>query len=145
MIIAIGADHAGYRLKEYLVKRLGESGNTIKDCGTNSEDSVDYPDIAALVCAAVKAGEAACGILICGTGIGMSMAANKHKGIRAALCAEPFSARLAKEHNDANIITLGARATGFGLAEATIQAYLAAAFTGGRHRRRLDKIAGTHD
>jgi ribose 5-phosphate isomerase B len=140
MIIAIGSDHAGYRLKEHLISFLNTAKIALKDFGVQSEESSDYPDIAANVSKAVQSGEFTCGILICGTGIGMSIVANKYKGIRAALCAEPFSARFAREHNNANIITLGSRVTGPGLAEAIVEAYLAAEFEGGRHNRRLDKI-----
>jgi ribose 5-phosphate isomerase B len=142
MNIAIGSDHAGFGLKEHLKNYLASAGITIKDFGVYSEESADYPDIAANVSTAVQSEDFTNGILICGTGIGMSIAANKYRGIRAALCAEPFSARFAREHNNANIITLGSRVTGPGLAESIVDAYLASVFEGGRHSRRLDKIAG---
>lgn len=140
MNIAIGSDHAGYRLKEHLISYLKKGGYKPEDFGAHSEEAVDYPDVAGAVTAAVNSSACELGILICGTGIGMSMAANKHKGIRAALLSEPFSARFAKEHNNANVITLGARVTGTGLAEAILDAFLQAEYAGGRHQRRLDKI-----
>lgn len=127
-------------MKEQLLRYLEENGYEAKDCGTFSGESVDYPDIAAQVAEAVVAGEADCGILVCGTGIGVSIAANKVHGIRAAHCTDPYSARMAREHNNANIITLGGRITGVELACEIVRAYLEAEFQGGRHQRRIDKI-----
>ena len=106
-MIAIGADHGGFELKEHIVKYLTDKGLDVKDFGTYSEASVDYPDCAAPVCKAVQDGTAQCGILICGTGIGISMAANKYKGIRAALCGDVYSAKMTKQHNNSNIICMG--------------------------------------
>ena len=111
-MIAIGADHGGFELKEHIVKYLKDKGVEVKDYGTYNEDSIDYPDCAAPVCKAVQDGTAERGILICGTGIGISMAANKYKGIRAALCSDVYSAKMTKQHNNANIICLGGRVTG---------------------------------
>lgn len=139
-MIAIGADHGGYLLKEFLKDYLTKKGIEYKDFGTDSEDSVDYPDIADPVCGAVLSGECECGVLLCGTGIGISIAANKHKGIRCALVHDPFTGTLCKEHNNANIIAMGGRVTGPDLAAATLDAYLAADFLGGRHERRVGKI-----
>ncbi len=140
MTIAIGSDHAGFQLKEEVVRHLRESGKTCRDMGVFDEKSADYPDIAAAVVEAVAAGECFCGILICGTGIGMSIAANKRSGIRAALCGDPYSARCAREHNDANILTMGSRVIGPGLAVEIVEVFLNASFTGGRHSSRLEKI-----
>lgn len=140
MKIAFGSDHAGYRLKEHILKHLEASPHSCKDFGVFSEDSVDYPDLAISVAAAVQSGEYDYGILICGTGIGMSIAANKNNGIRAALCGEAYSAKCAREHNDANILTMGSRVIGPGLAQDIVDQFLNTAFTGGRHSNRLHKI-----
>ncbi len=131
----------GFNLKESIIGHLHESGRLYKDYGALSEDSVDYPDIAALVVNAVQSGEYEYGVLVCGTGIGMSIAANKHKGIRAALCGEAYSARCAREHNNANVLTMGSRVVGPGLAADILESFLRASFDGGRHMRRLDKIS----
>ncbi len=139
-MIAIGSDHGGYELKEHIKKYLEECGVEFKDYGAYSEDSVDYPDCARPVCEAVINGEAESGILICGTGIGISMAANKFKGIRAALCSDVYSAKMTKEHNNANIICLGGRVTGRELAFMIIDAWRNAEFLGGRHANRIAKI-----
>lgn len=139
-MIAIGSDHGGYELKEALLQFLNEGGYETQDYGTFSGESVDYPDIAEEVSRAVLAHEADCGILVCGTGIGISIAANKIDGIRAAHCTDPYSARMAREHNNANIIALGGRITGTELAIDIVRAYLDAEFQGGRHQRRVDKI-----
>ncbi len=139
-MIAIGADHGGFELKEHIKKHLDELGLEYKDYGTYSEASIDYPDCAAPVCNAVQDGTAEKGILICGTGIGISIAANKHKGIRAALCSDVYSAKMTKVHNNANIICLGGRVTGRELAFMIVDAWLNAEFEGGRHRARVDKI-----
>ena len=140
MKIAIGADHGGFELKAELCERLKKLGYEVGDLGTHTKKSCDYPDIAVELSHKVVAGEYECGILICGTGIGVSMAANKVPGIRAALCADCFSARMAREHNDANVITLGARTLGNELAFEIVQAYLNASFLGDKHARRVGKI-----
>ena len=139
-MIAIGSDHGGFELKEHIKKYLTEKGIEIKDFGTHSEQSVDYPDCARPVCEAVLKEECERGILICGTGIGISMAANKFKGIRAALCTNVFSAKMAKEHNNANIICLGGRVTGRELAFMIVDAFMDAEFQGERHAERIKKI-----
>ena len=141
-MIAIGSDHGGFALKEEIKAYLVEKGYAVKDFGVESETSVDYPDIAHPVCMAVLKGECERGILICGTGIGISMAANKIPGIRAALCGDCYSARMTKQHNNANIITLGGRVTGPDLAKEIVDAWLEAKFEGGRHQTRVDKIHG---
>ncbi len=137
--IAIGADHAGYPLKQALLKTVLK-GYDVIDLGTDSTAPVDYPDIARRVATVVAAGKADKGILICGTGIGMSIAAGKVRGIRAARCTEPFSAELSRRHNDANILCLGARITGVELASRTVEVWLNTPFEGGRHARRVGKI-----
>ena len=139
-MIAIGCDHGGFELKEHIIKHLAETGVEYKDYGTYSEDSIDYPDCAKPVCKAIQDGTATAGILICGTGIGISMAANKHKGIRAALCGDVYSAKMTKMHNDANVICLGGRVTGRELAFMIIDTWLATEFEGGRHAARIKKI-----
>lgn len=139
-MIAIGSDHGGFELKGHIIAHLKEQGIEVKDFGTYTEDSVDYPDCAKPVCEAVLSGEYERGILICGTGIGISMAANKFHGIRAALCTNVFSAKMAKEHNNANIICLGGRVTGRELANMIVDTFLEAQFQGGRHQSRIDKI-----
>lgn len=139
-MIAIGSDHGGFELKGHIIKHLEERGIEVKDFGVYTEDSVDYPDCAKPVCETVLRGEAERGILICGTGIGISMAANKFDGIRAALCGDVFSAKMAKEHNNANIICLGGRVTGRELAFMIVDTFLDAEFQGGRHQNRIDKI-----
>ena len=139
-MIAIGSDHGGFELKEHIKKYLINEGVEIKDYGTFTEDSVDYPDRAAPVCRSVLSGEAESGILVCGTGIGISIAANKFKGIRAALCGDVYSAKMAKEHNDANIICLGGRVTGRELAFMIVDAWRNAKHLGGRHADRVAKI-----
>lgn len=138
--IAIGADHAGYLLKREIVQFLRAAGYSVEDKGTHSEESVDYPDYAFQVAQAVAAGEADLGILICGTGIGMSIAANKVRGIRAAVATDCYMARMAREHNDANVLCLGGRVLGVGSALDIVQAFLKSRFTGGRHTRRVSKI-----
>lgn len=140
MLIAIGSDHGGFHLKEEIRRYLEEQKISCRDFGTYSTDSVDYPDISRSVAAAVAAGECARGIIICGTGIGVCIAANKIKGIRAALCHDTFSAQMSREHNDANILTMGERVVGPGLALAIVEKWLATDFSGGRHARRVDKI-----
>lgn len=140
MKIAMGSDHGGIHLKNQLKAHLEEKGYEIMDCGTYTEDSCDYPDFAEKVCKEVVAGSVEKGILVCGTGIGISMAANKCKGIRAALVADVFSAKMAAEHNNANVICMGERTTGVGLAEMMVDTFLETPFAGGRHQRRIDKI-----
>ena len=139
-MIAIGADHGGFELKEHIKKHLDELGLEYKDYGTYSEESVDYPDCAKPVCEAVMDRTADKGILICGTGIGISIAANKHKGIRAALCGDVYSAKMTKVHNNANVLCLGGRVTGRELAFMIVDAWLNAEYDGGRHQARIDKI-----
>ena len=139
-MIAIGCDHGGFELKEHIKKHLDELGLEYKDYGTYSEESVDYPDCAKPVCEAVMDRTAEKGILICGTGIGISIAANKHKGIRAALCGDVYSAKMTKVHNNANVICLGGRVTGRELAFMIVDAWLNAEYEGGRHQARIDKI-----
>jgi ribose 5-phosphate isomerase B len=140
MRIAIGSDHRGFALKEALKELLGELGHEWVDFGSQGEDPVDYPDIAKPVAEAVAAGEYQRGILMCGNGVGMSIAANKVKGVRAALCQNGFTARLARRHNDVNILCLGAWCIGRGLAEEIVRVFLSEDFEGGRHARRLEKI-----
>lgn len=139
-MIALGADHGGYELKEAIKKHLEERGIEYRDFGTFSTESVDYPDFALKVAEAVARGEYSSGILICGTGIGISIAANKVPGIRAANVGDVFSARASKEHNNANILCMGGRVTGPGLAVMIVDEWLDAKYQGGRHQRRLDKI-----
>ena len=139
--IAIGSDHGGFRLKEEIKDYLRQQGVEYTDFGTYSTASVDYPDIAQAVGEKVAAGEFERGILICGTGIGISIAANKVPGVRAALCGDVFSARMSREHNNANILALGERVTGSGLALMIVQTWLETEFAGGRHARRGEKIS----
>ncbi|MFN3930053.1 MAG: ribose 5-phosphate isomerase B [Thermoflexus sp.] len=140
MRIAIGADHAGYTLKETLVAYLRERGIEVMDFGTHGPDSVDYPDYARPVAEAVARGEADFGVLICGTGVGMSITANKVPGIRAAAVSDVYSARMSRAHNDANILCLGGRVVGPGLAIEILETWLRTPFEGGRHQRRIEKI-----
>ncbi|MEE1224641.1 MAG: ribose 5-phosphate isomerase B [Clostridia bacterium] len=139
-MIAIGCDHGGFELKNHVIKYLQDKGYEVKDYGTYSEESVDYPDCAKPVCEAVISGEAENGILFCGTGIGISMAANKYKGIRAALCSDVYSAKMTKQHNNANIICMGGRVIGRELAFMIVDAWLETEFEGGRHANRIAKI-----
>jgi ribose 5-phosphate isomerase B len=140
MHIAIGADHGGYELKQQIAEFLIAQGHKINDLGTHSLESVDYPDFAELVARAVARDEADRGIVICGTGIGVSMSANKVRGIRAALCTDCYMARMAREHNDAQVLCLGARVLGVGSALEIVQVFLSNEFQGGRHARRVGKI-----
>ncbi|MCO8193434.1 MULTISPECIES: ribose 5-phosphate isomerase B [Anaerofustis] len=141
MKIVIASDHGGYELKQFLIDTFKKEGYDFVDYGTDSADSVDYPDYAIKVGEAVAAGEFDRGILICGTGIGISIAANKVKGIRAAHCTDTFSAKMCKQHNNANIIVLGGRITGPELAAEILRAYLdEKEFLGGRHENRINKI-----
>jgi len=139
MRIAIGCDHRGLDLKQFVAGLITKAGHSYEDFGCYTADSVDYPDIAKKVAEAVAQGDFGCGILICDTGIGMSIAANKVKGIRAALCYDAFSALRARKHNDANILCLGVGRGREGVAE-IVQTFLGAEFEGGRHQRRLSKI-----
>ena len=141
MKIAIGSDHAGYDLKSILIKHIKNMGFNLRDFGTNSKDSCDYPDYAKEVALCVSNGEADMGILICGTGIGMSICANKIRGIRAALCVSNEMAKLSRQHNNANIICLGARLLKDDEACSIIDTWLTTDFEGGRHERRLSKIS----
>ena len=138
MKVAIGCDHGGIDLKKQVVHQLQHDHIQVLDLGCDSHDSVDYPVFARAVCASVLNGEADFGILICGTGIGMSMAANRFKGIRAALCHELFTARMSREHNNANVLCLGARVVGPGLALEIVKTWLRTEFGGSRHLRRIE-------
>ena len=140
-VVALGADHAGFQLKEAVKAWLLGRGHRVVDFGTDSTDSVDYPDYAAAVATAVSTGRAARGVLVCGTGIGMAIAANKLAGIRAAQCPDEASARISRQHNDTNVLALGARTTTGETAITIVDAWLDTAFEGGRHVRRLDKVA----
>ncbi|NBI06052.1 ribose 5-phosphate isomerase B [Senegalia massiliensis] len=140
MKIAIGSDHGGYGLKQNIIKYLEDSGYEYNDFGTYSEDSVDYPDFGKKVSESVAKGEYDKGIVICGTGIGISIACNKVRGIRCALCSDIYSAKKAAEHNNANIIALGGRVLGQDLAQAIVEAFLSSEFEAGRHERRVNKI-----
>lgn len=141
MLVAIGSDHGGFQLKEEIKKLLTEENIAFEDFGTHSAQSVDYPDIAQTVGEAVVSGQYTRGILICGTGIGISIAANKIKGIRAALCHDVFSAKMTREHNDTNVLAMGERVIGPGLARMIVSTWLATDFVGGRHAARVEKIS----
>lgn len=141
MRVAVGADHAGYELKQHLAAVLRENGHDIEDFGPSGLVSVDYPDFAAAVGRAVAGGTADRGILVCGTGIGMAIAANKIPGIRAANCNDLFMAQLCRRHNDANVLALGGRILGTSYADAIVRAFLDTPYEGDRHKVRLDKIA----
>ncbi|MEW6500923.1 MAG: ribose 5-phosphate isomerase B [Thermodesulfobacteriota bacterium] len=138
MKVAIGCDHGGLLLKEGIVAVLENLGHQIEDVGTFTNDSVDYPQFAKTVCAKVQDGSCQRGILICGTGIGMSMVANRFEDIRAALCHELFTARMSREHNDANVLCLGARVIGPGLADEIVRTWMTTDFAGGRHLKRIE-------
>lgn len=139
-MLAIGCDHGGFELKNHIISYLKEQGVEIKDFGTYDENSVDYPDIAKKVCSSITSGECERGILVCGTGIGMSIAANKVKGIRAAMCTDVYSAKMTKQHNNTNVLCLGGRVTGRELAFMICDTWLNEEFMGGRHQNRIDKI-----
>lgn len=141
MRVAIGSDHAGSELRRGVKVWLEKRGCEVLDQGPYEAGSVDYPDYAGRVVKEIVEGRAEWGVLVCGSGIGMSMAANRYAGIRAALCREEVSARLARQHNDANILVLGERITGLALAEAILDAWLSASFEGGRHQRRVEKLS----
>ena len=138
--IVIGCDHAAYELKLKVIEHLKTQGIEVEDVGTNSTASCDYPDFADALCKKIMSGEFERGILICGTGIGMSMAANKHKGIRAACCSDTFSARLTREHNDANVLCFGARVVGEGLAYDLVDLFVSTDYEGGKHARRVAMV-----
>lgn len=137
---AIGSDHGGYALKQEIMKHLSERGIAYRDYGTYSEESCDYPEYGEAVGRAVASGECERGIVVCGTGIGISIAANKVRGVRCALCGDCFSAQMAREHNDANVLALGARVLGTGLALKIVDTFLDSSFAGGRHERRVAKL-----
>jgi ribose 5-phosphate isomerase B len=145
MRIALSADHAGYELKDVLAAWLGEIGHEVIDLGTNSSDSVDYPDFGTRLGEAVASGEADRGIAVCGSGIGISIAANRNPGCRCALVNEPLSATFARTHNDANAIAIGSRLIGPEMAKACVTAFLATEFEGGRHQRRVDMLNPAKD
>lgn len=139
--VAFGCDHAGVELREAVVTAVQALGHELVDFGTHSRESVDYPDFAAKVAAAVQSGECRFGIVVCGTGVGISISANKIPGIRAALCGNEYMARMSRLHNDANVLALGARVIGPGLAQEIVTTFLQTEFEGGRHQRRIEKIA----
>lgn len=143
--IAIGADHAGYALKAELAADLVKMGYDVLDLGTNSDVSVDYPDFGFAVARAVTTGRASRGVLVCGTGVGMTIAANRDPDIRAALCTSGLMARLAREHNDANVITLGSRIVGVEVARDCLRQFLATSFGAGRHADRVAKLGRIHE
>lgn len=145
MKIGIGSDHGGLALKEELKDYMNEKGIQVVDFGTNSTESVDYPDYGKAVAEAVIKGQVEHGVVICGTGIGISLSANKVKGIRCALCGDVYSAKMSRAHNNANMIALGGRVLGVDLAKEILQAYLDTEFQGGRHKRRVDKISEIED
>ena len=140
MNISIACDHGAYALKERLKARLLEQGHHVADCGAHSAESCDYPDFAAAAARLVADGSCARGVVLCTTGIGMSIAANKVKGVRCALCHEPLSAEMTRRHNDANVLAMGAAITGEALAERILDVFLATEFEGGRHQLRVDKV-----
>ncbi len=141
MKVALGCDHAGLVLKDVVAEYLARAGHEVLDEGTSSAASCDWPDFAERVARRIASGEAERGIAICGTGIGMSMAANKLPGVRAAVCNDLYTARYSRKHNDANVLTMGARVIGPGLAEEIVDVWMQTAFEGGRHSRRLNKLS----
>ena len=141
MRIAIASDHAAFTMKHELAAWLREAGHDVSDLGTDGEASVDYPDYGYILADAVAHGEAEFGVALCGSGIGISIAANRNPAVRCALVSEPLSASLARQHNDANVIALGARLIGIEMAKACIEAFLATPFAGGRHCARVEKLA----
>ena len=141
MKISMGCDHGGYRLKEHIKAYLTAQGHEILDCGCNSLDSCDYPEFGAAAARVVADGRCERGIVICTTGIGISITANKVKGIRCALCSEPLSAEMTRKHNNANVLAMGAGMTGPNMAERIVDTFLSTEFEGGRHQRRVDGIA----
>lgn len=145
MKLAIGSDHVGIELKPIIIDYVKELGHEIDDFGTNSTDRTDYPKYGKAVADAVASGEYDGGILICGTGVGISISANKVKGIRAVVCSEPYSAKLSKEHNNTNIVAFGSRVIGSELAKMIVKEWIEAEFEGGRHANRVDMIATLED
>ncbi len=143
--ILIGSDHAGYELKLKVIEHLRELGYTPIDVGNDSLESCDYPIFANRLCVSIQEGKAPLGILVCGTGIGMSLVANKHKGIRAACCSDTFSARLTREHNDANVLCFGSRVVGMGLAFDLVDNFLSAEYQGGKHAKRVEMITAVEN
>jgi ribose 5-phosphate isomerase B len=143
--IVVGCDHSALDLKKAVISHIESKGYDIIDVGTYTSDSCNYPDYAHAACEKIRSGEAARGVLICGTGIGMSMAANKHRGIRAAVCSDTFSARMTRMHNDANVLCFGARVVGEGLALDIVDAYLDAEYLGERHQKRVDMLTAIED
>ena len=139
--IAIGADHAGFLLKQHLIEMLVANGHNVQDLGTHSQESVDYPPICAGVGRAVRDGNADVGVVLGGSGQGEQLAANKVRGVRAALCNDLYTARMAREHNNANVLSMGARVVGIGLAEEIVTMFLATPFAGGRHERRVAQLS----
>ena len=140
MKIAIGCDHVGYTMKCHIIEYLERKGHVFTDVGTNSEERCDYPIYGKKVADLVASQACDCGILICGTGVGISLAANKVHGIRAVVCSEPYSAKLSRMHNNANIVAFGARVVGMAMAEMIVDAFLEAEFEGGRHLRRVEQL-----
>ncbi|MBX6377605.1 MAG: ribose 5-phosphate isomerase B [Clostridia bacterium] len=140
MRLALAADHGGFELKEAIKGWLRELGHSVEDFGTHSAEAVDYPDYARLVAEAVARGDCDRGVLVCGSGIGMAIAANKVPGVRAAVCNDPYSARLTRQDNDANVLALGGRVVGPGMAREILEVWLNTPFAGGRHARRVEKI-----
>jgi ribose 5-phosphate isomerase B len=140
--ILIGSDHAGFSLKTFLKEVMEQDGLQVVDVGCAADISCDYPDYARLLCERIQSREASRGVLICGTGLGMSMAANRFKGIRAALCTSEYQARMSRAHNDANVLIIGGRVTGTELALSILRTWLETSFEGGRHQRRIDRIEG---
>lgn len=143
--IALGSDHAGYELKQHLIERLRGEGHDIIDHGTDSTESVDYPAFCAAAARSVRDGDADVGIVLGGSGQGEQLAANKVRGVRAALCNCLYTARLAREHNDANVLSMGARVVGVGLADEIVDLFLSTPFEGGRHQRRVDQITALEE
>jgi len=139
-VVAIASDHAGFSLKTTLIADLSAMGHDVLDLGPSGTDSVDYADFAHALARALTGGRADCGVLVCGSGIGISMAANRHRGVRAALCHDSLSARLARQHNDANVLALGERLIGVEVARDALRTFLETPFEGGRHARRVEKI-----
>ncbi len=140
MRISLGSDHAGYELKQHLIGFLHDQGHETIDCGTNSTEPVDYPEFCANAARAVVSGDAHVGIVMGGSGQGEQLAANKVRGVRAALCNDLYLARMARAHNDANVLSIGARVVGIGLAEEIVSIFLTTEFEGGRHQRRVDQV-----
>ncbi len=138
--IGLASDHAGLELKRFLVSELERRSFAVRNFGTNTNESCDYPDFAHAVARAIEGGEIERAILVCGTGVGMSIAANRHAAVRAVVCSEPLSARMSRQHNDANVLCIGSRVIGPGTAIDVVEAFLSAAFEGGRHATRVTKI-----